>query len=410
MEAAQAFLNANAAAQLAVLPHFSNKSTEDQFTPAQWLQKVISHKQAAQWTDLQTITHFRNALRGTSALNWFNSLEHLGVNIAEWASIKTRFEVDFKAAPTNSSVVFKIADIKQAENESVLDYFSRGIDTIKDLKAKIDPTRFTLADVNLTAAQALNLAELTEETRAAFENHLRVQVTKATIENVSSILITAGLRPEYRTDVLKRNLITIMEIREAAMKCEELILEKAVKTNGKTNGTPISEVAEDEVNAVGYYNNNRGGFRGNSNGNRGGYRGNNNRSNNRGGQNNQMSSQNSQNTQSTYRGGNNSQRGGRQNRGGRGGNNAQRGGRQNSTFMQGVFCEFCGKEGHREDKCYTKINCEKRKNQKLNPVSDDNTEDQQSQHDQDDYEANEELSGIYNAHISSIYNAQPAKN
>ena len=409
MDAAQAFLNANAAAQLAVLPHFSNKSTEDQFTPAQWLQKVISHKEAAQWTDLQTITHFRNALRGTSALNWFNSLEHLGVDITVWANVKTRFEVDFKAAPTNSSVVFKIADIKQAENESVLDYFSRGIDTIKDLKSKIDPTRFTLADVNLTAAQALNLAELTAETRAAFEAHLRTQVTKATLENVSSILITAGLRPEYRTDVLKRNLITIMEIRDAAMKCEELILEKTVKTNGKTNGTPISEVSEEDVNAVGYFNNNRGGFRGNSTNNRG-YRGNNSRGNNRGGQNNQMSNQNnSQSNQSNYRGGNNSQRGGRQNRGGRGGNNSQRGGK-NSTFMQGVFCEFCGKEGHREDKCYTKINCEKRKNQKMHPVSDDNTEDQQSQHDQDDYEANEELSGIYNAHISGIYNAQPAKN
>ena len=408
MDAAQAFLNANAAAQLAVLPHFSNKSTEDQFTPAQWLQKVISHKNAAQWTDLQTITHFRNALRGTSALNWFNSLEHLGVNVAVWADIKTRFEVDFKAAPTNSSVVFKIADIKQADSESVLDYFSRGIDTIKDLKSKIDPTRFTLADINLTAAQALNLAELTAETRAAFEAHLRTQVTKATLENVSSILITAGLKPEYRTDVLKRNLITIMEIRDAAMKCEELILEKTVK-NIKTNGTPISEVADDDVNTVNYFNNNRGGFRGNNSNNRG-YRGNNNRGNNRGAQNNQMSTQNSQNTQSTYRGGNNSQRGGRQNRGGRGGNNSQRGGRQNSSFMQGVFCEFCGKEGHREDKCYTKINCEKRKNQKLNPVSEENTEDQQSQHDQDDYEANEELSGIYNAHISGIFNAQQAKN
>ena len=408
MDAAQAFLNANAAAQLAVLPHFSNKSSEDQFTPAQWLQKVISHKEAAQWTDLQTITHFRNALRGTSALNWFNSLEHLGVNVAVWAEVKTRFEVDFKAAPTNSSVVFKIADIKQADSESVLDYFSRGIDTIKDLKSKIDPTRFTLADINLTAAQALNLAELTAETRAAFEAHLRTQVTKATLENVSSILITAGLKPEYRTDVLKRNLITIMEIRDAAMKCEELILEKTVK-NIKTNGTPISEVADDDVNTVNYFNNNRGGFRGNNSNNRG-YRGNNNRGNNRGAQNNQMSTQNSQNTQSTYRGGNNSQRGGRQNRGGRGGNNSQRGGRQNSSFMQGVFCEFCGKEGHREDKCYTKINCEKRKNQKLNPVSEENTEDQQSQHDQDDYEANEELSGIYNAHISGIFNAQQAKN
>jgi hypothetical protein len=385
-----------------VLPHFSNKSTEDQFTPAQWLQKVISHKEAAQWTDLQTITHFRNALRGTSALNWFNSLEHLGVDITVWANVKTRFEVDFKAAPTNSSVVFKIADIKQAENESVLDYFSRGIDTIKDLKSKIDPTRFTLADVNLTAAQALNLAELTAETRAAFEAHLRTQVTKATLENVSSILITAGLRPEYRTDVLKRNLITIMEIRDAAMKCEELILEKTVKTNGKTNGTPISEVTDEDVNAVGYFNNNRGGFRGNSSNNRG-YRGNNNRGSNRGGQNNQMSNQNnSHNSQSTYRGGNNSQRGGRQNRGGRGGNNSQRGGK-NSTFMQGVFCEFCGKEGHREDKCYTKINCEKRKNQKLHPVTEENQNEEESQHDQDDYyEANED--------VSSIFKTQSAKN
>jgi hypothetical protein len=402
MDAAQAFLNANAAAQLAVLPHFSNKSSEDQFTPAQWLQKVISHKEAAQWTDLQTITHFRNALRGTSALNWFNSLEHLGVNITVWANVKTRFEVDFKAAPTNSSVVFKIADIKQGENESVLDYFSRGIDTIKDLKSKIDPTRFTLADVNLTAAQALNLAELTAETRAAFEAHLRTQVTKATLENVSSILITAGLRPEYRTDVLKRNLITIMEIRDAAMKCEELILEKTVKTNGKTNGTPISEVAEEDVNAVGYFNNNRGGFRGNSSNNRG-YRGNNNRGNNRGGQNNQMSTQNnSQGSQSNYRGGNNSQRGGRQNRGGRGGNNSQRGGKS-STFMQGVFCEFCGKEGHREDKCYTKINCEKRKNQKLHPVTEESQNDDDSQHDQDDYyEANDD--------VSSIFKTQSAKN
>ena len=57
MDTAQAFMNKHATAQLAVLPYFSNKNTEDQFTPAQWLQKVISHKEAAQWTDAQTITH-----------------------------------------------------------------------------------------------------------------------------------------------------------------------------------------------------------------------------------------------------------------------------------------------------------------------------------------------------------------
>ena len=44
------------------------------------------------------------------------------------------------------------------------------------------------------------------------------------------------------------------------MKCEELILERAVKTNREKNSTPISEVNDEDVNAVGYYNNNRGGF------------------------------------------------------------------------------------------------------------------------------------------------------
>jgi hypothetical protein len=71
--------------------------------------------------------------------------------------------------------------------------------------------------------------------------------------------------------------------------------------------------------------------------------------------------------------------------------------------MQGVFCEFCGKEGHREDKCYTKINCEKRKNQKLHPVTEESQNEEESQHDQDDYyEANED--------VSSIFKTQSAKN
>ena len=47
-------------------------------------------------------------------------------------NIKTRFEVNFKAVPTNSSVVFKIADIKQTEHDVVYNYFSVGIDPIKD--------------------------------------------------------------------------------------------------------------------------------------------------------------------------------------------------------------------------------------------------------------------------------------
>ena len=100
-----------------------------------------------------------------------------------------------------------------------------------------------------------------------------------------------------------------MYIRDAAMKWEELILERAIKKNGKGHGNPISEVAEEVINAVGYYNNNRGGFHDN-NGNNPENCGNNNKGNNRGGQTTQMSNPNDQNACSSNR--RNFQTGGRQ--------------------------------------------------------------------------------------------------
>jgi hypothetical protein len=50
--------------QLAILPTFSNDSREDKISATEWLQKVINIKQGGGWTNLQTITHFRNALKG----------------------------------------------------------------------------------------------------------------------------------------------------------------------------------------------------------------------------------------------------------------------------------------------------------------------------------------------------------
>ena len=134
MEVAQAFLNATAAVQLATLPQFSNSLKEDKFTPAQWLQKVNSHRVAAGWTDVETITHVCNSFRGQEVLDWFDSLAPLGVNTTVWAEIQLAFEFDFKAAPTTTSVVFKIADIKQTEAETVLNYFGRILKTVADLK------------------------------------------------------------------------------------------------------------------------------------------------------------------------------------------------------------------------------------------------------------------------------------
>jgi hypothetical protein len=119
----QNFFNAPAAEQLEVLPQFSKKLSE-----AQWLAKVVNHKDT-QWNDAQTITHVENAFRGP-LLNWFDSLQSLGVDIRVWAQIQTRFEIDSEAAPSASSVVYKITEIKQADQEDVNEYFSRSIKTM----------------------------------------------------------------------------------------------------------------------------------------------------------------------------------------------------------------------------------------------------------------------------------------
>ncbi len=126
---AQNFFNAQAAAQLAILPQFSKKLSDDKFTAAQWLAKVINHKESAQWNDAQTITHVRNDFRGP-LLDWFDSIQALGVDIQVWDQIQARLEIDFEAAPSASSVVYKITEIKQADHEDVNEYFSRSIKTM----------------------------------------------------------------------------------------------------------------------------------------------------------------------------------------------------------------------------------------------------------------------------------------
>ena len=103
---AQLFINAQAAAQLAVLPTFSNVFKDDNFTSSQWLQKVLNHKIEAAWTDKQTVTHVRNAFRG-DLMDWFDSLHFLGIDTTVWENIRSAFETDFKAAPSVTSNVNK---------------------------------------------------------------------------------------------------------------------------------------------------------------------------------------------------------------------------------------------------------------------------------------------------------------
>ena len=61
---AQALQNAALNAQLSVLPTFSDNVKEDRLTAKEWLEKVQINKDGGNWNDTQTLTHFRNALRG----------------------------------------------------------------------------------------------------------------------------------------------------------------------------------------------------------------------------------------------------------------------------------------------------------------------------------------------------------
>ena len=82
-----AFINPQAAAQLAVLPTFSNVFKDDNFTSTQWLQKVINHKTGAAWTDEQTITHVINTFIG-DLIDWLDSLTALGIDSVVWDNVK----------------------------------------------------------------------------------------------------------------------------------------------------------------------------------------------------------------------------------------------------------------------------------------------------------------------------------
>ena len=120
-------------AQLAILPTFSNDSREDKTSATEWLQKLLNNKQGGGWTDIQTVTHFRNALRG-KALKWYNMLPLMDINNLNWDVVKFQFEKDFKAAPSSSSVTQKLPEIRQKDNETVIQYISRCAEILLELK------------------------------------------------------------------------------------------------------------------------------------------------------------------------------------------------------------------------------------------------------------------------------------
>ena len=230
-------MNAQAATQLAVLPKFSNVFKEDNFTPSQWLQKVINHKNGAAWTDVQTITHMKDAFRG-EVIDWFDSLEAFDINIQNWNEIKTAFESDFRTKPSMTNMVSQIPEIKQGKEESVVQYFSKALKTIQEFENSINPMEFVIPDFMLPPEQVQAYVALPQVTRVAMNTHMRKHVSKQTMNKISAMLITAGLKQEIKMEILKTNNLTVLQIKEQAIKYEDLINQKESR-----KGTVKEEIA-----------------------------------------------------------------------------------------------------------------------------------------------------------------------
>ena len=366
--AAQFFNNALATSQLAVLPTFSNRKNEDKYNPAQWLQKILNHRDGTEWTDQQFITHVRNALRG-DMIDWFDGLKPMKVDTTIWANIQRIFEVDFEAAPTASSVVNRIPTIKQGEQETVVMYISRSLKIMEEFKTKVDHNQFTTpalvlvdGDAGFNGQAAFNA--LPAAFRAALDLHCRQHTTDQALDNVGVILMTSGLKPELRAEVLKRDvpLVTVADIKAVALKSERLQQEKQNKSAPKANGN-------NSIDAI-------SSARGNNNRGRGGQtRGEHTSSNYQAQAHYQGQSGTSQQTQ---------QRGAQ--RGGRGRGQPSRGGQGGAYGAQATQsqdtrpkCVFCGMKNHPTDKCFKLLDHVKNKNgtaKRVNQVEPETEEDQ----------------------------------
>jgi hypothetical protein len=364
---AQALINAQHQVNLAALPSFSDNVKEDKYTAAQWLQKVLLHRQAAAWTDDQIITHVRNALKD-KVIDWFDALPSYGVSQNVWAQIQTRFEIDFEAKPTPTSIVAKLPEVKQAADENVNNYFNRANKILWELKTNIDPNILHIPEIILPDAEAAAWEDIAEASRNRIINHVRLHAVAKALECYNVLIITAGLKPSLKAKILGADLNNMAEIKDLALRTEKLEKERNAKTNSFAVN-PVDE--EDGVDAI--YNGNRnnfnksyrGGHSSQHRGGRGGYQPPRGSDTSRGGYSGTHKSkpQNGQNqaqqTTQPQRGGHSGQRG-----------TNTSGGDQNT----GKWCANCKRPTHNTAQCWTK--------KRVNPVEDEAQDQSQPQPDQ----------------------------
>ena len=249
MEGVPAAINAaHLNAQLLALPTFSNKK-EDQYTSTEWLQKVIINKNGGGWTELQTLTYFQNALRGT-AIAWYNSLASLhGTKVLTWALVKSSFEIDYRAAATNTTIITKLSDIKQQDHEDVNVYFSKSIDILNQLKENFGNNQPVVLE--LTAAEQEVYDGMSQGLKDIILQEYRASLTLINFNKVAGYHLIAGSKSFIRASLMQMDPVEMEDlynIKTAALAMEKKLEEQR---RSSTNGDGSTRIAaQNGVNEV----------------------------------------------------------------------------------------------------------------------------------------------------------------
>jgi hypothetical protein len=316
-------------ADLAKLPVFQGDK-KDPFSAEQWADRVAGAKRAAGWDDPTTLLYMKNALRGP-ALIWYENLPRsLGrAQAILWEPVRVHFLRTYSKVRTARTATTNLAEVRQANNESVNDYYNRVLSAINDLQ-QLMPVA-TLVREALPDAYHADIRGLAGWD-AVDANHKRATLNRAmllasdqTYNYIALQHFIANLKSVYRDELMKSAPATLLAAFMEATEIENIQTTPNRFTTGSvTEVEPEDEEhgerdeeLETEIEAVNErlrQLQNRRPQRGGAQRGRGSYRG-------RGAQ-----------------------------RGNRGG--AARGG-SNTAIGQ---CWYCKKSGHRQDDCYARKN------------------------------------------------------
>ena len=133
-------------------------------------------------------------------------------------------------------------EIRQKDNETVIQYISRCAEILLEHKTNTD-----IADTNmlltLNAEETAAYNAIAEPLRTRITREIKMKSQELTFSLISGFHLIAGFKAEIRAGLMKRDgqLTSIQLIKQEAMKLELILEEKkkksAIGTNGNGNGT-----------------------------------------------------------------------------------------------------------------------------------------------------------------------------